>query len=233
MRSFTSSQATDMERLLWFSLLLTHLPVTESMDKCLTQPDEVILGTTGNAAVLPCNVSSSCPYQNLHYEWFVFKENSHSRLNLQSNPSKYSLHRGFLHVESLNANDSGIYYCAAVWPGKLGHGAQYVGLGTTLVVRGHDKPLLKHILLWLSFVLLAIYSLALVAFIILKKYGWNMSTNRRMCKTDEQNKSTKKRKFHDVLQEMYSKQAVGRHCSHVEAASTEFNGSGDEIYQNV
>ncbi|XP_026180886.1 uncharacterized protein LOC113140955 [Mastacembelus armatus] len=228
MRSFTSDQATDMSWTFWLSLLLTHLAVTESMgspENCLTQPVTTIWSSIGQAVVLPCKVSSHCPDTYLHYQWFVFKQNYHFRLNLSSNPSKYSLEGGYLHIKSLDVNDSGIYYCAAVWSAP---NIQDVGLGTTLVVKGHVT--VKQSLLWLSFALLAMYSLAVVTLIILKKHRCHRSKSRM--KTDKNN-STKKIQFRDVLQEMYRKQTADRSRYQTEAASTEFNSSGDDIYQNV
>uniref|UniRef100_A0A3B4U6D1 Ig-like domain-containing protein n=1 Tax=Seriola dumerili TaxID=41447 RepID=A0A3B4U6D1_SERDU len=176
---------------------------------CLTQPVKEIWRKVGQDAVVPCNVSLHCSATGLHYEWFVFKETSHPRLNLR-NPVKYSLDGAFLHIRSLNANDSGIYHCAAVWPGQPANGTQHVGVGTTLIVK-EIKTMARHILLLLSFVLLVIYSMAVVALIILKVHylnvfisihtienvlysneiniflswqcGCNMSFRKRMCKT--------------------------------------------------
>ncbi|XP_044036977.1 uncharacterized protein si:ch211-139g16.8 [Siniperca chuatsi] len=238
MRSFTSRQATDMDRLfVWFSLLLTYLPVIES---CISQHDEVIWQKTGQNAVLHCTLSSQCLAEDVRYEWFSFKENFHIRLNLLDNPLKYSLNGASLHISSVHDNDSGIYYCAASHGGHAS-GTEHVGSGTTLVVRDQDKIVVRNTVLWLSFVLLAIYSL--VVTFILKKYGCNMSISKRMRKTgklSEQNNPTKKMQFHEVLQEMYNrrnlergKQTVSRNHSQTEAASTEVNSPTDDIYQNV
>lgn len=160
-----------------------------SKDKsCSSQPDEVIWRKTGQSAEIPCTVT--CSDKPMHYEWFVFKESVHLRLNW---PDK---DQTSLHINSLQANDSGIYYCAAVTSGDPEPGKLYVGLGTTLVVKGKSllrgklilkdqmfgsvkdsfyllfservKVMVRYYLLWLSLALLAIYSLALVTFIIKK-----------------------------------------------------------------
>ncbi|XP_076609748.1 immunoglobulin superfamily member 6 [Chaetodon auriga] len=223
-----------MEQLFWFSLLLTYLPATES---CLSQPNKVIWRKTGQSAVLSCTVSSRCSSTGWQYEWFSFKENSHFRIQPLNNP-KYRLDGASLHIKSLHTNDSGIYLCAAVSHGVPARGAQHVGLGTTLVVREKVKIMVRNILLWLFFVLLAIYSLAVMTLIV-KKHGCNISVCRRMRKT-ERDSSTKKKQFRDVLQEMYSrenlekqKQTASRNRSQAEAASTDLNISTDDIYQNV
>ncbi|XP_069558879.1 uncharacterized protein [Brachyistius frenatus] len=223
-----------MDWLLWLSVLLTHLPVTESMEKaenCLSQP-KMMWQKTGQAAVLSCTISSQCSAEPLHYVWFVFKENSHRRVNLTA--SKYSLHGASLHIKSLNAEDSGIYHCAAA-SDKI----QHVGLGTTLVVSEKVKIVVRNILLWISCVLLAIYSVAIVILILLKKYGYDMNISSTMCKTGKNN-SNKTAQFHDVLQEMSSRgklekrqQAGSGNHSHIEAASSDFSISSDGIYQNV
>ncbi|KAM6966249.1 uncharacterized protein LKV04_018740 [Tautogolabrus adspersus] len=160
-----------MVSLFWCSVLLFSLPVTESMKKdesCSSQPTEEVWRNTGQNVVLWCNIKPHCSTEGEHYEWFSFRERSHHRLNLQSHPLKYSLEGASLHIKSLHTNDSGIYHCAAGELGEPAQGKQYVALGTTLVVRGTSKVMVKIILLWLSFVLLAIYSLALLTLIIKK-----------------------------------------------------------------
>ncbi|XP_039979654.1 immunoglobulin superfamily member 6 isoform X2 [Xiphias gladius] len=229
-----------MDRLFWFSLLFTHLPRTVFSgiaEGCLIQPEKEIWRTTEQDAVLTCTVSSHCPAGGWQYEWFVFKEHSHHHLNLSVSRSKYTLDGASLHISPLTVNDSGIYHCAAVHAGKPAKGAQHVGLGTTLAVTVRATP--QYILLYLSFILLVIYSITVLTLIILKEYGCNMSFCRRMCKIDK-TYSTKKIQFGDVLQEMTNKrnlkthkQTVGRHHSQVKAASNDFNNSPDDIYQNV
>ncbi|XP_030263782.1 immunoglobulin superfamily member 6 [Sparus aurata] len=236
MRSFTSCCGTDMERLLWMSLLLANQPVTESMKEaksCLSQPNKVIWRKTGQGVTLPCTVTPPCSDKDLQFEWFFFKENVHLRLTSLNNPLKYVPNGAFLHISSLHVNDSGIYHCAAVTHGDSALGSQHVGSGTTLVVREKIKIMVRDILLWLSFVLLSIYSLA-IATLIIKKHGC-----KKKHKSDKKN-STKTKQFRDVLQEMYSrrnlersKQSVSRSRSPAEAASTDLDSSNDDIYQNV
>lgn len=108
----------------------------EEAERCLSQPNEVIWQKTGASVVLPCTASSQCSSKGFQYEWLVFKEDLYLRLNLSDSPSKYILDGGSLHIKSLNANDSGIYHCAAVSHGVQAPGSQHVGFGTTLVVNG-------------------------------------------------------------------------------------------------
>uniref|UniRef100_UPI0037E8A14C immunoglobulin superfamily member 6 n=1 Tax=Semicossyphus pulcher TaxID=241346 RepID=UPI0037E8A14C len=228
-----------MDGSFWFSVMLFSLSVKGSIGKdesCLSQPNELVWQKTGQNVVLPCNISSHCATTEMHYEWFTFKENSHLCLNVSSNPQKYSLEGPSLRIKSLHTNDSGIYHCAAVSQGEPAQGKQHVALGTTLVVRENVELMTG--LLWSSFALLAIYSLAVVTLII-KKYNCSVDGCRRMRKTYKNN-STKTRRFRDVLQEINSrnnlersKQAVNRNLSHTEAASTDFNSPADDIYQNV
>ncbi|XP_045884930.1 uncharacterized protein si:ch211-139g16.8 isoform X1 [Micropterus dolomieu] len=235
MRSFTSCQATDMDQLfVWISLLLTYMPVTEGMERA--ESSEVILRKTGQNAVLPCTASTRCSPEDVNYEWFSFKQHSHVRLNLTDIQHKYSLDGSSLHIKSLHTNDSAIYYCAASCGGQA-PGREHVGSGTILRVREHVKIMVRRILLWLSFVLLAIYSSVLVT-LLLKKYGCK-TVCRRKRKTVKNN-STKKTQFRDVLQELYSrrnlersKQTANRKRSQAEAPSTEFNSQTDDVYQNV
>ncbi|XP_053194017.1 immunoglobulin superfamily member 6 [Scomber japonicus] len=236
MRSFTSCQAVDMDRLFGFSFLLAYLSVIESTGKnscTVSQPGEVLWKKIGDTVDLSCNVSSNCP--GLRYEWFVFKEKEHLRLDVESNHPKYSLKGASLHINSLNINDRGIYHCAAVLKGKPAPGAQHIGMGTRLEV----KEVLKTFLLGISFVMLSVYSLAIVTLIILKKYGCTICSGKRM-RTPDKNNSIRKKQFHHVLQEMYSKRneerdkpTVSRNSPRVEAAHADFTSSTDDIYQNT
>ncbi|XP_077411722.1 immunoglobulin superfamily member 6-like isoform X2 [Vanacampus margaritifer] len=136
------------------------------------------------------------------------------------------------------SNDSGIYYCAATSFGNPTPGAQHVGLGTTLVVKEKTQLMVGHVLLWLTFVVLALYSSATVTLIIQKKYGLNICNCRRIHKNNKKN-TNKTRIFRDVLQEMAhrwdvkrSKQTAKRNPAPPEVTAAEFN-TPDDIYQNV
>ncbi|XP_059203148.1 immunoglobulin superfamily member 6 [Centropristis striata] len=228
-----------MDPLLWLSLLLTYLPLTESMKKeesCLSQQN-VIWRKIGTSVNLKCDVSQDCSAAGLHYEWFTFNENSHFPLNVDSNPLKYRLEGGSLSIRSLQSNDSGIYHCAAASRGAPAAGSQHVGLGTTLIVKEQVRTTVRFNLLWVSFVLLAIYSVAVVTLFI-KKFCCNKSAGRRTNKTGKKN-STKKAQFRDVLHEMYNRRNMDRGSKtgsrnhREETASNDFNSSNDDIYQNV
>ncbi|XP_033945658.1 uncharacterized protein [Pseudochaenichthys georgianus] len=230
-----------MDRLFCFSLLLTYLPVTESTEGCLSQTNKMIWRKTGQSVFLKCSLSSNCLAKGLQFEWFAFKENVHLPLNVIKNAHKYSLDKASLNIKSLHTNESGIYYCA-VFSGYKAPGTPYVALGTTLVVTEHISPLVRHILLWLSFALLATYSLA-IGTLILKKCGCKTGVCRKRGETDKtprEEYSFKRTHFRDVLQEMYSKRnlekgikAENKKRSQAEAPSTEINNSTDDIYQNV
>ncbi|XP_013865569.1 immunoglobulin superfamily member 6 isoform X2 [Austrofundulus limnaeus] len=228
-----------MRGLFWLSLLLTHVCGTESTEKelsCLSQPHKVIFRKTGQSAVLPCIVSN-CSSVSLHYQWFVFREKHHLDLQLTS---RHSLDGASLQISALNANDSGIYHCAITSTITQVRECcrHHVGRGTTLVVKEHLKPQLRQTLLWSTFTLLAIFNLALVAFIVIKKHGCKISTCKKPSRKDKENSVRKTAQFRYVLQELHSRGTFTmskqrrRDDSRVEEASGE-NISTDDIYQNV
>lgn len=114
-----------------------NLFIAESRKKeesCLSQPHRVIFHKIGQSAVLPCTVSN-CSGENLHYQWFVFRETHHFSLTLTR---RHSLDAASLHISSLNTNDSGVYYCAVNSTSGKECCRHHVGLGTTLVVSGKE-----------------------------------------------------------------------------------------------
>lgn len=105
------------------------------------QPNRVIWQNRGQSASLPCHLNVNC--SGFQFLWFVFKEDSHHQIDLETKPHKYSQDGARLTINSLNGNDSGIYHCAAVFP-KLQPvpRAPEIGPGTKLAVRG-KSPLVS------------------------------------------------------------------------------------------
>ncbi|PWA19315.1 hypothetical protein CCH79_00014655, partial [Gambusia affinis] len=218
-RSLTSCQATDMKRMLWLPFLLMDLAGTGHAQKseiCLFQQQKLMWKNIGEKAVLNCSINSRCSAGDLEFEWFVVKKDSHTRL--MQTPG-YNIDKNLLHIKSVNGNDTGLYLCAA----KEAKCCQpFVGNGTLLVVGGRPKVMLWRILVWVLFTLLAIYSLALVTLIIVRK-----------------NSLRKKTQFRDVLQELHSRSMVSKrkqstrgNGSQVGVVSGNGNISTDDIYQN-
>lgn len=215
-------------------LLFTCLSVKKTMgdDKeCLSQPKKIILRKTGRSVNIPCTVSSEC--SRLEFKWFVFKENNH--FDLKTDHPKYSLDGASLNIKNLNLSDSGVYHCAATSDQEPA--TQYIALGTTLVVQETVKIMVRHILLWLSCILLAMYSLAIVSLFIMKKHGCH-----RVCRKNtsaERPLTSKRIQFHDVLQELYKSRGLKTSAQtatkslHNEMTSAESSSSHDDVYQNV
>ncbi|KAF7666402.1 hypothetical protein LDENG_00107640 [Lucifuga dentata] len=222
----------------WFSLSLIYLPIIGSIahaKNCSSLPNNV-WRKTGQSAHLSCTINSE--YLKDNVQWFVFKKSFHGHLNLANKPQKYRLDGASLHIKSLDVHDSGIYHCAGVLNGQPASGAQVIGSGTALVVR--DVNIMKYALLWSAFLILAIYSLTLMTFIILKKNGRNICICRRTCKSHKQNNLTKTLQFRAVVQELYnrrnlecSKHTPTRGPSPDEGTDNQFNPSTDGIYQNI
>ncbi|XP_072299959.1 uncharacterized protein [Eucyclogobius newberryi] len=191
-----------MRHMVCFVLLFTYPSITQSISEeegCLSQPKKIIFKKTKRSVVISCTVASDCAH--LVYKWFVFKEDCHFELNIDQ--PNYSLDGASLNIKSLNVSDSGVYHCAAVSP--LDPATQYIAHGTTLVVQEPIKIMLRHILLWLACLLLAIYSVAIVSLIIIKKHGCH-----QICKKNTSNERTltKRVQFHDVLQELYKRRGL-------------------------
>ncbi|KAJ0001403.1 hypothetical protein NQD34_006423 [Periophthalmus magnuspinnatus] len=221
-----------MKQMLGFVLLFTYLSIAKSTveeEACLSQP-QIIYMKMERSVVIPCTITSDC--FNLEYKWFVFKENWH--FELKTDQPKYSLNGASLNIKFLNMSDSGIYYCAGI--SSHDPATQYIAEGTTLVVQEPVKIMVRHILLWLSCILLAIYSVAIVSLIIMKKHCCQQIRRKN---TSTQRTLTKRVQFHDVLQELYRRrglkttQIATTKTLHNEVANAESNSSHDDIYQNV
>ncbi|XP_034045638.1 immunoglobulin superfamily member 6 [Thalassophryne amazonica] len=232
------SRVGDMGWWFWFSLLLAYLRVTDSTTErvdCLSQPNGEIQRTSGQSAVLQCNLSDQCSAKDaITYQWFAFKGNGHHLLSLDNH--KYGLDGASLYILSLSVNDSGIYHCAAVWSGTPAPGKQRIGPGTTLLVRERTKPTVGYHLLMTFLVLLIFYSLALIVLIILQKCGWNKGLSRRKS-TAHMKQSIKTEQFHNVVRELHSRsnlsqQIASRNGSPEVTTSPKDNTPTDAIYQN-
>ncbi|KAK7940358.1 hypothetical protein WMY93_003684 [Mugilogobius chulae] len=186
-----------MKQMFCFVILFTYLSLTkeevsgEEEDKCISQPQKIIYSKTERSVVIPCTVTTS-DCSHLVYKWFVFKENHHFELNIDQ--PNYSLDEASLKINSLNVSDSGVYHCAAI--SSQDPALQYIALGTTLVVQEPVKIMVRHILQWLSCILLAIYSVAIVSLIILKKCGHRQICRKNIGSTERT--MTKRVQFHDV-----------------------------------
>lgn len=124
---------------------LFTLVIMENKENCppglsLHQPDDIIWRIGGQSASLPCNIGYDTN-RNIDFLWFVFKQDAHHSVDLMTQQHKYSLERNSLNINSLQANDSGVYHCAALFREVVCSGAQEIGQGTTLVVRGKSIEL--------------------------------------------------------------------------------------------
>ncbi|XP_029626713.1 immunoglobulin superfamily member 6-like isoform X1 [Salmo trutta] len=187
---------------------LTDNYIMENKENCppglsLHQPDEIIWRIGGQSASLPCNIAYDTN-RKMDVLWFVFKQDAHHSVDLMTQQHKYSLERNSLNINSLQANDSGVYHCAAVFRDVVCSGAQEIGQGTTLVVRERGMQMVWHVLLWLLFVLLVLYSLAILILIIRKKTGKDIAVSRGTEKGDFQ-KNKVRVQFGAVVQELYGK----------------------------
>ncbi|KAM8824391.1 uncharacterized protein ACB058_020646 isoform 2-T2 [Synchiropus picturatus] len=210
----------------WLVLVLTRLSLTESVtqaENCIFQRSTPIWKKTGHDVNLTCKVKENCFISDLDFQWFIFKEDSHFLLSNKHDP-RFTFSGASLIIKSTNANDSGIYHCAALERGGAKSGAQYVGTGSTLVVKDNITPV-SYILLWVLLALMLVYSLAVVTLIILKK-GCNFDTSKPGGKKN----STRKMAFREVLQEMNSSNSNQRR---VEAPTSHCNTSGDNTYENI
>lgn len=85
-----------------------------------------------------CNISN-CPHHdldNLKISWYVFRKDMHYQIDLNNQPTKYTLEGHSLKISSLSTKDCGVYYCAAALSNVVDMGAQAIGPGITLQVTG-------------------------------------------------------------------------------------------------
>ncbi|KAL0993163.1 hypothetical protein UPYG_G00104070 [Umbra pygmaea] len=157
----------------------------------------------GQKASLPCDITSN-PNNPINVLWFVFKKDSHHLVDLVNQPKKYELEKHNLNIYSLHANDSGVYHCAAFLTDLACSGAQTIGSGTTLLVREMGMQTAWHVS-WVLFVLLTLYSLAVLFLMIRKKTGHNLTVDRGTKSSGNKKNATHRIQFGAVVQELYSK----------------------------
>lgn len=116
------------------------LPITGlSVSKCtvnVTQPQEHLHGRFNQSINISCHVSRSCQNKKPDVQWYVFTTDSYYQLDIKNQPMKYKLQDADLHITCLSHGDDGVYYCAASDNDSKNSGAQAIGTGTTLTVKG-------------------------------------------------------------------------------------------------
>ncbi|XP_019906860.1 immunoglobulin superfamily member 6 isoform X2 [Esox lucius] len=202
------------------------------------QPDEVMWQVSDQSGSLPCTITTNST-KPIEIRWFVFSEHSYHLVDLDTYSYKYRLEKQALNINSLQANDSGIYHCAAFLSDMACSGAQTIGQGTTVLVKERGMEITGYVL-WLLFVLLALYSVAVLILLICKKTGrdatfWEGTRWRR----DKKN-TTQKIRFGAVVQELYVKRKLrSNKNSEVidptqnKVESPHSNLPHEDIYQNL
>lgn len=76
----------------------------------------------------------TCSSNKHDVQWYVFRTNSSHQLDIK--PIKYRLDGADLHINGLSQSDDGVYYCAVSDKNLVNSGAQAIGTGTTLTVKG-------------------------------------------------------------------------------------------------
>ncbi|KAI7803599.1 uncharacterized protein si:ch211-139g16.8 isoform X1 [Triplophysa rosa] len=184
-----------------------------------------------------CNISS-CPgdgLDNLKISWYVFRKDMHYQIDLNNQPTKYTLEGHSLKISSLSIKDCGVYYCAAALSNEMHSGAQAIGQGITLKVTERGLNV-RQILLLTLLVLLIIYSLLVLGIIICIKTGHIKSLCRgRWRKTQDYSRHVV---FSGVVQELYKRNLVHdkipARCkvSQEKAKSPQTQDKNEDIYQN-
>lgn len=110
-----------------------------SVNSCIiniTQPQERLHGRFNQSISISCHVNMSCPESTSDMLWYVFKTDSYYQLGIKNQPTKYRLQGTDLHINWLSHSDDGVYYCAVSDRVAANSGAQAIGTGTTLTVKG-------------------------------------------------------------------------------------------------
>ncbi|KAG7459373.1 hypothetical protein MATL_G00210020 [Megalops atlanticus] len=224
----------------------------------ISQPSEMTAHIGVESAVLPCTITPACSKADTHSHWFVFRQDSHHHLNIQL--PKYSIHEGNLSIHSVQANDSGVYYCAATLTASNQQVAPSIGSGTRLVVRENPSTIDGQALLWSLFAIAALYSLIVLILLIYKKvsprwglhvggiqmnfihgFRWGMSHGRKRKDSSRKPTSTRRAHFRAVVQELYGKRTLPhadrntdhQHCDRNQFEHPHTQSPDEDVYQNV
>lgn len=208
----------------------------------ISQP-RTALWDIGQTATLPCNAVVSCVSRCSNETlWFFFNTESqkYEQINMLLRPPRYSLARHALRIQGLRPNDTGVYHCAVTLGGLGRPGAQEIGPGTSLLVR--DMLVDWSALLWSLFVLLALYSLAVLVLVIWKKSGQEITVCRKRFPTsDEENSETRQKdkakrgQFRAVVQELYGRRKAlnPKSSGPQRVKGPQSKPPTDNIYQNL
>ncbi|KAI5619174.1 hypothetical protein C0J50_21205, partial [Silurus asotus] len=150
---------------IYIIFIFTYTP--ESM--CIimvTQPQEHLHGRFNQSITISCHFNNSCHKSNQNeVQWYVFRTDSYYQLDIKNQAMKYVLQGADLHINSLSHTDDGVYHCAVFDALSTGSGAQAIGNGTTLTVKGNEYNAGQIMLLTLV-VLLSLYILIVLVFFI-------------------------------------------------------------------
>ncbi|XP_048847343.1 immunoglobulin superfamily member 6 [Brienomyrus brachyistius] len=137
------------------------------------------------------------------FVWFKFEANSSRSLWSKGNARE-------LLIRNVTVNDSGVYYCGVIVNDFTQSGGRYIGRGTLLVVREYSH--VKHALVWTLFGLLALYSLALLVLLILKKMQRKTATFAgREHGNGGKGEPKRSAQFRSVVRELYSRRNLQKH----------------------
>ncbi|XP_028670026.1 immunoglobulin superfamily member 6 [Erpetoichthys calabaricus] len=218
-------------------LLLALLPIAAAAaQECsLAVEQEAFIETYErvNTVILPCNFKVSNCHSDPQVLWFYFHENSHGRVKMDSKKHVMSGtgHSYMLTISSVTQNDSGVYYCAVLYPAETTKLSRAVGNGTILAVRetaAFVLPQAKRLLIILT-VLLVLYSTGIIVLLVLQKVS--LKKARKLPFPQDQNSTKRTKRFQAVLQELYYR----RHSGKIKMAEMDDPTSSNdpEIYQNI
>lgn len=110
-----------------------------SVSKCIiniTQPQEHLHARFNQSVSISCHISKPCSASGYDVLWYVFRTDSYNLLDMKESSLKYTLKGADLHINWVSHSDDGVYHCAASQRDATNSGAQAIGAGTTLTVKG-------------------------------------------------------------------------------------------------